>query len=131
MVGIFKIPHRLIRTQCFTVIDRLNSNIGKHTRNIVYRAFLQFFRPGLEATPSIGRSQRGLDRWDLKRAPSVFSRRSPLDKFGQFSDNRRQFDGAAPRCTEKRFEFLGFFGATRRIRTDDLLITNQLLYRLS
>jgi hypothetical protein len=28
-------------------------------------------------------------------------------------------------------ESLGFFGATRRIRTDDLLITNQLLYRLS
>ena len=26
---------------------------------------------------------------------------------------------------------LEFTGATRRIRTDDLLITNQLLYRLS
>jgi hypothetical protein len=26
---------------------------------------------------------------------------------------------------------LGRFGATRRIRTGDLLITNQLLYRLS
>jgi hypothetical protein len=26
---------------------------------------------------------------------------------------------------------LEFLGATRRIRTDDLLITNQLLYRLS
>jgi hypothetical protein len=26
---------------------------------------------------------------------------------------------------------LDFLGATRRIRTDDLLITNQLLYRLS
>jgi len=26
---------------------------------------------------------------------------------------------------------LDFFGATRRIRTDDLLITNQLLYQLS
>ena len=25
----------------------------------------------------------------------------------------------------------GFLGATRRIRTDDLLITNQLLYQLS
>jgi hypothetical protein len=33
--------------------------------------------------------------------------------------------------TENIIEFLGFFGATRRIRTDDLLITNQLLYRLS
>ena len=31
----------------------------------------------------------------------------------------------------KYFEFLGVFGATRRIRTDDLLITNQLLYQLS
>jgi hypothetical protein len=28
-------------------------------------------------------------------------------------------------------DLLGFTGATRRIRTDDLLITNQLLYRLS
>jgi hypothetical protein len=28
-------------------------------------------------------------------------------------------------------EGLDFTGATRRIRTDDLLITNQLLYRLS
>jgi hypothetical protein len=27
--------------------------------------------------------------------------------------------------------FAGFFGATRRIRTGDLLITNQLLYQLS
>ncbi len=29
------------------------------------------------------------------------------------------------------FDFIGFFGATRRIRTGDLLITNQLLYQLS
>ena len=28
-------------------------------------------------------------------------------------------------------DLLGYSGATRRIRTDDLLITNQLLYRLS
>jgi hypothetical protein len=28
-------------------------------------------------------------------------------------------------------KMLYFIGATRRIRTDDLLITNQLLYRLS
>jgi len=48
-----------------------------------------------------------------------------LDKFGQFSDNRRQFDGAAIAMNLKLFEFLGFFGATRRIRTDDLLITNK------
>ena len=32
---------------------------------------------------------------------------------------------------EKTFEVFGFSGATRRIRTDDLLITNQLLYQLS
>ena len=31
----------------------------------------------------------------------------------------------------KSLIFLGLFGATRRIRTDDLLITNQLLYQLS
>ena len=28
-------------------------------------------------------------------------------------------------------DFMGFIGATRRIRTGDLLITNQLLYQLS
>ncbi len=33
--------------------------------------------------------------------------------------------------SEKLIDFIGFFGATRRIRTDDLLITNQLLYQLS
>jgi hypothetical protein len=32
---------------------------------------------------------------------------------------------------EQRLEFTGESGATRRIRTDDLLITNQLLYQLS
>ena len=32
---------------------------------------------------------------------------------------------------EKMLILLDFFGATRRIRTDDLLITNQLLYQLS
>ena len=58
-------------------------------------------------------------------------RGSALDKFGQFSDNRRQFDGVAAEMFDKLFEFVGFSGATRRIRTDDLLITNQLLYRLS
>ncbi len=54
-----------------------------------------------------------------------------LDKFGQFSDNRRQFDGVAIEMSEELPDFIGFLGATRRIRTDDLLITNQLLYRLS
>ena len=32
---------------------------------------------------------------------------------------------------EKSLIYQEFSGATRRIRTDDLLITNQLLYRLS
>jgi hypothetical protein len=30
----------------------------------------------------------------------------------------------AVQMNRKLFEFAGFFGATRRIRTDDLLITN-------
>ena len=34
-------------------------------------------------------------------------------------------------ASEKPLTLLDFFGATRRIRTDDLLITNQLLYQLS
>ena len=38
---------------------------------------------------------------------------------------------AAIEVAEKPMKFLGPSGATRRIRTDDLLITNQLLYQLS
>jgi hypothetical protein len=69
----------------------------------------------------------------LRLARRLFetTRIAPLDKFGQFSDNRRQFDGVAVEMNRKLLEFAGFSGATRRIRTDDLLITNQLLYRLS
>ena len=47
-------------------------------------------------------------------------------------------EGWAQNCAESEGEkrsgnekTLEFTGATRRIRTDDLLITNQLLYRLS
>ena len=54
-----------------------------------------------------------------------------LDKLGQISDNRRQVDGMATEMNLQSLIFLGFSGATRRIRTDDLLITNQLLYQLS
>ena len=65
------------------------------------------------------------------RAEDFNSEVSPLDKFGQFSDNHPQFHGVAIEVSEKSIETAGFFGATRRIRTDDLLITNQLLYQLS
>lgn len=33
----------------FTIIDSLTSSIGKRTRSIVYKAFVQFFRNGVEA----------------------------------------------------------------------------------
>jgi hypothetical protein len=56
---------------------------------------------------------------------------SLLDKLGHFSDNRRQIDEAAIEMNPQSFVFVGLSGATRRIRTDDLLITNQLLYQLS
>ena len=55
----------------------------------------------------------------------------PLDKIGQFSDNRRRIDGWPPEMDLKSLTILRVSGATRRIRTDDLLITNQLLYQLS
>jgi hypothetical protein len=49
-----------------------------------------------------------------------------------FSDNPRQTDGMATEMNRKSLMLLAdFIGATRRIRTDDLLITNQLLYQLS
>ena len=54
-----------------------------------------------------------------------------LDKLGQISDNPRQIDEVAAEMNFQCLIFAGFSGATRRIRTDDLLITNQLLYQLS
>ena len=54
-----------------------------------------------------------------------------LDKLGQISDNWHQVDGMVTEMNLQTLIFLGFSGATRRIRTDDLLITNQLLYQLS
>jgi hypothetical protein len=47
------------------------------------------------------------------------------------SDSPRQIDGRAIEMNLQSLLFAGAFGATRRIRTDDLLITNQLLYQLS
>jgi hypothetical protein len=32
----------------FTILDGLTSNIGKNTRDVVYKAFLEFFRKGIE-----------------------------------------------------------------------------------
>ncbi len=54
-----------------------------------------------------------------------------LDTLGQISDNRRQIDGMATEMNLKSLIFIGFSGATRRIRTDDLLITNQPRGQLS
>jgi hypothetical protein len=38
---------------------------------------------------------------------------------------------ARMRALRQLLDFTRLYGATRRIRTDDLLITNQLLYQLS
>ena len=54
-----------------------------------------------------------------------------LDKLGQISDNPQKIDGMAAQMSPQNLIFARFSGATRRIRTDDLLITNQLLYQLS
>jgi hypothetical protein len=51
-----------------------------------------------------------------------------LDKCGQFGSVS---DCMSVLVSETPLILLDFFGATRRIRTDDLLITNQLLYQLS
>ncbi len=50
----------------------------------------------------------------------------PLDKLGQVSDNSRRIDGTAIEMNLESLIILEFLGATRRIRTDDLLITKQL-----
>ena len=52
---------------------------------------------------------------------------SLVDKLGQSATDRRM----ATEMNLQSLLFAGAFGATRRIRTDDLLITNQLLYQLS
>jgi hypothetical protein len=53
-----------------------------------------------------------------------------LDKLGQNSDNPRQIDGRATEMNLQSLLFAGAFGATRRIRTDDLLITNSQSARI-
>jgi hypothetical protein len=53
-----------------------------------------------------------------------------LDKLGQISDNRRQIDGMATEMNLESLNSLDVSGATRRIRTDDLLITNSQSARI-
>ena len=82
---------------------------------------------------------RGADCTPSKISPGFFDLRATLkspdeavdprafsflDKLGQISDNRRQVDGMATRMNPQNLIFAGVFGASRRIRTDDLLITN-------
>ncbi len=51
---------------------------------------------------------------------------------GETSRRIRQVDASITVFVSKKLlVLLDTFGATRRIRTDDLLITNQLLYQLS
>ena len=65
------------------------------------------------------------------RSEISLRRQLALDKLGQISDNPAQIDGMETEMNLERLSFLDVSGATRRIRTDDLLITNQLLYQLS
>jgi hypothetical protein len=58
------------------------------------------------------------------RSEISLRRRLALDKLGQISDNPAQIDGTETEMNLERPNFLGVSGATRRIRTDDLLITN-------
>jgi hypothetical protein len=63
----------------------------------------------------------------LEQTRMQFLQRAPLSvhKFGQ-SFGQPAVDRAAVNLLEKSPEYLGFSGATRRIRTDDVLITNKL-----
>jgi hypothetical protein len=54
-----------------------------------------------------------------------------LDNRGRFADNPLQLASRTVKSYRKTFDLLRVIGATRRSRTDDLLITNQLLYQLS
>ena len=47
------------------------------------------------------------------------------------AEDAKEVAGASLEISLRSSIFLGLFGATRRIRTDDLLIMNQLLYQLS
>jgi hypothetical protein len=68
----------------------------------------------------------------MVRSPMLKNERvNALDKLGQISDNPQQIDGMATEMNLESVISTEIFGATRRIRTDDLLITNQLLYQLS
>ena len=67
----------------------------------------------------------------------MFSRKTAADFFGGGTEEKiSRSDGSRLVYANKKAAFyqsktLLFYGATGRIRTGDLLITNQLLYRLS
>jgi hypothetical protein len=56
---------------------------------------------------------------DIQKVPT-------LDRCGHFADNRLESESKIVTTSVKVLDFLEFFGATRRIRTDDLLITNRI-----
>jgi hypothetical protein len=79
------------------------------------------------------RAYQGYNCWQPVRA----SRRA--DGENEHRANKGEWRDVLPPSLDPNGTWLGgwearkalYFGATRRIRTDDLLITNQLLYRLS
>ena len=75
--------------------------------------------------------------WPLGKSP-IFSSVRPLEPVDGLVQSRcgsqKLADNSPPDCCIELFEseqFLAPFGAGRRTRTPDLLITNQLLYQLS
>jgi hypothetical protein len=61
------------------------------------------------------------------RGPSAFGRcERALDKRGRYADNSVQSASFIVKSLRETLNYVGFFGATRRSRTDDLLITNRI-----
>ena len=71
--------------------------------------------------------QRTAEKRDHRSTPIDHAPKSCLPRAYLRSSRK----GKCSRHLEKPQANKGGFGATRRIRTDDLLITNQLLYQLS
>ena len=84
--------------------------------------------------PKVSRRQIVLGRCATRKL-SIRPRRSNMSILLTNADTMRPIPpvGAAmPALTsEKVFDFREFLGATRRIRTDDLLITNRICYQIS